>query len=88
MNGPDLLDLAKVIVSKDRRAAYGSPAESFGTLSDLWSAYLGFPVLPEQVVGCMMLLKLVRLKKNPHHLDSVTDIAGYAACYAEVIDER
>ena len=35
----------------------------------------------------MILLKLVRAKQNPDHLDSFVDIAGYAACNYGIIKE-
>lgn len=34
----------------------------------------------------MILLKLVRIKNNPEHLDSCVDVAGYGICCAESIE--
>lgn len=39
------------------------------------------------VAQMMVLLKIARLENSPHHLDSWTDVAGYAACGAELKDE-
>lgn len=36
----DILDEAKVLVSQNRRDAYGSPAQNHGATADLFSAYL------------------------------------------------
>lgn len=39
---------------------------------------------PHDVAIMNMLIKVARLAKNPQHHDSVVDIAGYAACLADV----
>ena len=44
-------------------------------------------VTPAQVIICLIDLKVVRLARDPKHLDSITDIAGYAAVLAEVLDD-
>lgn len=33
---------------------------------------------------CLIDLKLARLTRDPAHLDSIVDVAGYAACLREV----
>ena len=50
-----------------------------------WSLTLGTTVRPEQVVLCLLDLKVARLAHDPRQLDSITDIAGYAGCLAEVL---
>lgn len=42
---------------------------------------------PLQVAGCMILLKLARLKKTPTHEDSVVDGIEYFACMADFLRE-
>ena len=42
------------------------------------------PLSPAQVVLCLIDLKLARLARDPKHLDSQVDIAGYAAVLREV----
>ena len=49
-----------------------------------WSQVLGVRVTARQVAVCLIDLKLARLTHDPRHLDSITDIAGYAGCLAEV----
>jgi hypothetical protein len=44
-------------------------------------------VTPAQVVVCLIDLKVARLTHNPRHLDSITDVAGYAGCLAEVLHD-
>jgi adenylate cyclase len=41
-------------------------------------------VSPAQVAICLIDLKLARLARDPKHLDSMVDVAGYAACLREV----
>ena len=49
-----------------------------------WSLTLGTKVSPAQVVLCLIDLKLARLARDPKHLDSQVDVAGYAAVLREV----
>lgn len=82
-----LIEKAERIVNQDRNARYGGPEESFTTIAKLWSTFLGVEVSPLQVAGCMILLKLARLKKTPTHEDSVVDGIGYFACMADFLRE-
>ena len=65
-------------------AAYGEPAELFADVAMRWSLTLGAEVSPAQVALCLIDLKLARLAHDPKHLDSIVDVAGYAACLHEV----
>jgi hypothetical protein len=49
-----------------------------------WSLTLGQPITPAQVALCLIDLKLARLAHDPAHLDSMLDVAGYAAVLREV----
>jgi hypothetical protein len=49
-----------------------------------WSLTLGTKVSPAQVALCLIDLKLARLARDPKHLDSQVDVAGYAACLREI----
>ena len=70
-----------------RRRAYGEPAALFERVAVRWSQVLGTKVTPAQVIVCLIDLKVARLSHDPRHLDSVTDIAGYAGCLAEVLSD-
>ena len=83
MNGPELLAHAASIVTR-RRREYGEPAELFEQVAKRWSLTRGVKVSPAQVVLCLLDLKLARLARDPRHVDSVLDVAGYAACLWEV----
>jgi hypothetical protein len=86
VNGPELLEHAAHVVSR-RRLEYGEPVDLFEHLAARWSLTLGTRVSPAQVVLCLIDLKLTRLAHDPQHLDSITDIAGYAGCLAEVLSD-
>jgi len=77
---------AEALVCGARQRDYGPPAESFGRIAALWSAYLGRAVTPAQVAGCMALLKIARLAYQPAHRDSAVDSCGYLALAAELAE--
>lgn len=87
MDRTNLIEKAERIVNQDRNTRYGGPEESFTTIAKFWSVFLGVEVSPLQVAGCMILLKLARLKKTPTHEDSVVDGIGYFACMADFLRE-
>lgn len=86
MTRRECLEAAAKAVLTDRNTAYGEPEDSFSAIAGMWSVYLGRPVSSCDVACMMALLKIVRAKQNPHHDDSWTDLAGYAACGAECAD--
>jgi Domain of unknown function (DUF6378) len=83
MNGAMVLQQAAGVV-EHRERVYGPPAESFAAVAARWSLVLGVPVTAAQVALCLIDLKLARLTRDPAHLDSIVDVAGYAACLREV----
>lgn len=82
MTGEDLLQPAAATV-RQRRRIYGEPVDLFERVAVRWSQHLGTRVTPVQVGLCLIDLKLARLAHDPRHLDSLLDIAGYAACVQE-----
>ena len=85
MKKAELLDKAKDTV-KDREESYGTPLENFHEIATMWRAILKVPITPGQVAACMIAVKMCRLARTPNHLDSIVDIAGYAACWAEIAE--
>jgi len=83
MTGAMLLQHAAGVI-EHRERVYGPPSESFDAIAARWSLVLGVPVTPAQVALCLIDLKLARLSRDPSHLDSIVDVAGYAACLREV----
>lgn len=77
----DILEEALNITNGDRQADYGSAAQSFGRIADLWTIYLG-PRLnrhltPIDVAQMMVLLKVSRSVTTPKR-DTFVDQAGYS----------
>jgi len=91
VNRTEALDAAKAAVAA--RRAYGPPEQNFARIAALWSAYLvgkvpgtdaTQPVSSTDVAAMMALMKIARIEETPSHEDSWVDLAGYAACGAEV----
>lgn len=79
-----LLNEVMEIVHKDRNANYGNPEDNFAQIARLWSAYKNTTFSSADVAIMNMLIKVARLAKSPQHHDSAVDIAGYAACLADI----
>ena len=87
MNRADVLQAAKEAV-ESRGKAYAPPNGNFRRIAALWEPILGIPVEPHEVALCLAALKIARLvEADGDHPDSWIDLAGYAACGAEVTTE-
>jgi len=85
MTREETLDTAKRIVTGKRDDEYGGPEDNFSRIAALWSAYLGTDVGAEDVAIMMILMKTSRLAASCYEsTGSWVDIAGYAACGAEI----
>ena len=84
MKRADVLDTAKAAVTSDRQATHGAPEDTFGLIARLWSARLGIDLRQDQVAVMLIDLKTARAWGNPCHADNWIDMAGYAACGAEL----
>ncbi len=78
-----LLERAAATVA-ERRGRYGEARELFAHVAKRWSLVLGTEVTAAQVALCLIDLKIARLAGDPSHVDSLLDVAGYAACLHEV----
>lgn len=83
MNRLDTLKAAAECVCGSREEDYGSPEDNFGVIAGLWTAYTGTAVTPKDVAMMMALLKIARAKAGSKP-DTYVDLAGYAACGAEI----
>jgi hypothetical protein len=83
MNAEQLLQHAADVVTR-RRREYGEPTDLFRDIAKRWSLVLGVEVSPAQAVLCLLDVKMARLARDPRHLDSQVDVAGYAAVLREV----
>lgn len=88
-----LLDMAKAVVCGERENQYGSPEDSFRAIADYWTVYLrqtgNLPEhreLTSEDAAIMMILLKVARQAGRGKLDNWVDIAGYAACGAEIAE--
>lgn len=84
MTRKETLDRAAACVLQDRETQYGAPEDTFGRIAQMWSAYLAHSVHPHDVAVMMALLKVARIAGGQAHDDNYVDLAGYAACAAEL----
>ena len=81
-----ILKEAEHIVNGNREAEYGNAEDNFNTIAMLWSVYIDAKITPKDVAAMMILLKVARTKSGHGKDDTWIDIAGYAACGAEVME--
>ena len=84
MTRKETLENAMKCVCGERQDQYGSPEDNFRRIAFLWSIYLDEDVTPVDVAMMMALLKIARIKTGTATEDSFVDLAGYAACGAEL----
>lgn len=97
MNRLDTLKAAAECVCGSREEDYGSPEDNFRTIASLWNSYLyGAGLMenptphvwkgikPKDVAAMLALLKVARIAGNRPKPDNWVDLAGYAACGAEI----
>lgn len=94
MTRKETLEKAAVCVCGQREQDYGSPEDNFSTIAKFWNAYLklspqmGRYITPDDVTMMMALLKIARISTGTATEDSFVDLAGYAACGAEIATKR
>jgi hypothetical protein len=62
-----------------RGSKYGHPYPQHKRISELWSAYLGYPITANQVAMCMAMVKISRSVESPQYIDNYADALGYIA---------
>ncbi len=88
MTRAETLDKAKQIVCGQRENEYGSLEDNFQTIANLWSAYKNVDFSANDVAMMMALLKIARIRTGIATEDSFVDLAGYAACGAEIVSKN
>lgn len=88
MTRSEILETAHLYITQDRAKTHGGAEDSFADIAAMWSIYLEHPVGPEDVCMMMVLLKAVRFKNSPQHIDNPIDAAGYAALAGEIASQR
>ena len=72
-----VLTEAAGLVSGQRQADYGPPAENMAHVVRIFAAWTDIHLTPRQGAQFLMALKMARLANSPHHRDSHVDLAGY-----------
>jgi hypothetical protein len=83
----EILDTAREYVTQDRAATHGDAERNFNLIADYWSAHLDLNITASDVAVMMTLLKIARIRSNPHNLDNWVDACGYMACGGEIAAE-
>ena len=84
MTRKECLEQAMECVLQDRARQYGTPEDNFGRIARLWTDYTGCALDGIDVAMMMALLKVARIRSNKDYSDGYIDLAGYAACGAEL----
>lgn len=84
MTRKETLQRAEECVCGKREQDYGPPEDNFRSIAMLWSAYRDEEFTPTDVAMMMALLKIARIRTGSATDDSFVDLAGYAACGAEI----
>lgn len=89
-----VLDRAKSAVVVRRAAQHGNFASTYAGVAELWRAYLksahgvDVELTAHDCAQLLVLMKIGRAAKNPHHVDNYVDAAGYSALAAETRHEK
>lgn len=81
------LKTAEELINGPRAKEYGPARKNHERIAQIWSIILEQNITPEQVVACMVGLKLARLSEDITKDDSWVDIIGYAALGGEIIND-
>ena len=81
------LKTAEELINGPRAKEYGPARKNHERIAQIWSIILEKEIKPEQVVACMVGLKLARLSEDITKDDSWVDIIGYAALGGEIIND-
>jgi hypothetical protein len=85
-----ILTEAQEITQGSRRVAYGHPLDDYTRTAAMVSAMLAHklkePLTPAEMTQIMCCVKLSRQTNRPAR-DNMLDLAGYAWCTQEIIEE-
>lgn len=81
------LEGAEQLINGPRQKEYGPAKLNHQRIANIWSIIFSREVTPEQVVACMIGVKLARLSEDITKDDSWMDIIGYAALGGEIIND-
>jgi len=90
-NRKDFLDEAEKLINGPRAKEYGPAKMNHQRIADIWTILLknklDADITPQEVVACMVGVKLARLAEDITKDDSWVDIIGYAALGGEIIND-
>lgn len=82
----------EIVTTGERNLSYGKPENNFQRIANLWNGYFSSrkegEIQPHEVALLMILMKIARLINSPTHEDSIVDIVGYTACYADLVGDK
>lgn len=85
------LKTAESLINGPRAKEYGPAKLNHQRIADIWTillrSKLSEEITPQEVVACMVGLKLARLAEDIGKDDSWVDIIGYAALGGEIIND-
>ena len=93
MTREETLKAAIQAVLHDREDEYGAIEDNFAVIAAMWAVYVkarcvggdaSVSIAPDDVAIMMCLLKIARITTGEVKADSYVDLAGYAACAAEL----
>ena len=91
-NRKHFLDTAEALINGDRAKEYGPAKMNHERIAAIWNVFLEkklvHAITPEDVVACMIGLKLARLAEDTSKDDSWVDIIGYAALGGEIANDE
>ena len=86
------LDEAEKLINGQRAKEYGPAKKNHQRIADIWTILLdkklNGAITPEEVVACMIGVKVARLAEDINKDDSWTDVIGYAALGGEIINDK
>jgi len=86
-----ILEEALEVSGQNRQRDYGHPLVNHERIAAVWNVVLGpklsKPITPEEVVWCMIGVKLAREVNTPKR-DNALDVAGYVNCLDLIQQER
>ncbi len=92
MKRSEVLKKAEQIVTGEREQQYGQAEHNFAVIAELWNTYLIWKkdegLTAKDVANMMILFKTGRATTGTGTEDTYVDIAGYAACAAEIATEE
>lgn len=92
MKAIEILETARNVVGGDRAEKHGDMLETHELIAEYWNMYLVTrkdvgKISARDVAIMMLLLKIARSQNGKYNADDYVDMAGYAACAAQIEGE-